>query len=249
MRSLTIAALALALAAPAFAADEKQPAKPAAAAPTIDADRALNAIGLSFARRLETLDLSKVEQDKVIAGMREGLSGKAKQKLDQDAQQNIEGFAKVRFNAYLQKQKAKGDAFVKEKAKQKGAITTAGGAVVVPVKDGTGANPTATDTVKVHYVGTLTDGTEFDSSRKRGQPLEFGLGNVVRCWTEGIQKIKVGGHAMVYCPADLAYGERPPPGSVIPPNAALTFDVELLDIVKAPPPPPATPATPAQPKK
>jgi FKBP-type peptidyl-prolyl cis-trans isomerase FkpA len=94
---------------------------------------------------------------------------------------------------------------------------------------GKGANPKASDTVKVHYRGTLADGKEFDSSIKRGQPASFPLSRVVPCWTEGIQKLKVGGKAKLTCPPATAYGERGA-GGVIPPNATLTFEVELLAI-------------------
>jgi FKBP-type peptidyl-prolyl cis-trans isomerase FkpA len=98
------------------------------------------------------------------------------------------------------------------------------------LKDGTGASPTATDTVRVHYRGTLPDGKEFDSSIKRGQPAEFPLNRVIKCWTEGVQKMKVGGKAQLICPPQLAYGERGTPGGPIPPNATLHFEIELLGI-------------------
>jgi len=108
--------------------------------------------------------------------------------------------------------------------------TTASGLVYQSLKDGSGAQPTATDTVKVHYRGTLPDGKEFDSSIKRGQPAEFPLNRVIPCWTEGVQKMKVGGKAKLTCPPAIAYGERGTPGGPIPPNATLHFEVELLDI-------------------
>jgi len=94
---------------------------------------------------------------------------------------------------------------------------------------GSGANPKASDAVKVHYRGTLANGTEFDSSYKRGQPATFPLSRVVPCWTEGMQKIKVGGKATLTCPPATAYGDRGA-GGVVPPNATLTFEVELLAI-------------------
>jgi FKBP-type peptidyl-prolyl cis-trans isomerase FkpA len=99
------------------------------------------------------------------------------------------------------------------------------------LKEGTGASPKASDTVKVHYRGTLADGKEFDSSYKRGEPTSFPLNRVIPCWTEGIQLIKVGGKATLTCPPNLAYGSRGA-GGVIPPNATLTFEVELLAIEK-----------------
>lgn len=105
------------------------------------------------------------------------------------------------------------------------------GVKVVHSVDGTGAQPKASDTVQVHYRGTLADGKEFDSSYKRGKPATFPLSRVVPCWTEGLQKIKVGGKATLTCPPDTAYGKLGA-GGVVPPNATLTFEVELLAIEK-----------------
>jgi len=97
--------------------------------------------------------------------------------------------------------------------------------------DGTGASPSANDTVKVHYKGTLPDGKEFDSSYKRGQPAEFPLNRVIKCWTEGVQRMKVGGKAKLVCPPAIAYGERGVSG-LIPSNATLLFEIELLGIAR-----------------
>jgi FKBP-type peptidyl-prolyl cis-trans isomerase FkpA len=108
---------------------------------------------------------------------------------------------------------------------------TASGLVYRSLKEGTGASPAAADTVRVHYRGTLADGKEFDSSYSRGQPAEFPLNGVIKCWTEGVQKMKVGGKAKLTCPPQIAYGARGIPGT-IPANATLTFEVELLDIRK-----------------
>ena len=111
------------------------------------------------------------------------------------------------------------------------AETLPSGVKVTHTLVGSGANPKASDAVKVHYRGTLANGTEFDSSYKRGQPATFPLSRVVPCWTEGMQKIKVGGKATLTCPPATAYGDRGA-GSVVPPNATLTFEVELLAIEK-----------------
>ena len=107
---------------------------------------------------------------------------------------------------------------------------TASGIGITTLKEGAGANPKMTDTVKVNYRGTLENGQEFDSSYKRGEPATFPLSRVIPCWTEGVQKIKVGGKAKLVCPPNLAYGNREIPG--IPANSTLTFEVELLDIVR-----------------
>lgn len=109
------------------------------------------------------------------------------------------------------------------------AETLPSGVVVKHTQVGKGASPAAADTVQVHYRGTLTDGTEFDSSYKRGKPASFQLSGVIPCWTEGLQKMKVGGKATLTCPPVTAYGSRGAAG-VVPPNATLNFDVELLAI-------------------
>jgi FKBP-type peptidyl-prolyl cis-trans isomerase FkpA len=115
-------------------------------------------------------------------------------------------------------------------AKEPGAVVTATGLVYRSLKDGSGASPTARDQVKVHYRGTFPDGKEFDSSYKRGEPIEFPLSGVINCWTEGVQRMKVGGKAKLTCPASIAYGEGGAGGGLIPANATLLFEVELLAI-------------------
>ena len=120
----------------------------------------------------------------------------------------------------------------RESAAQPASAAASGGAPALSyrsLKEGTGAKPTAADTVKVHYRGTLVDGTEFDSSYKRNEPAVFPLGRVIRCWTEGVQRMKVGGRAELICPPELAYGARGA-GGVIPPNATLKFEIELIEI-------------------
>jgi FKBP-type peptidyl-prolyl cis-trans isomerase FkpA len=114
-------------------------------------------------------------------------------------------------------------------AKEAGAVVTASGLVYRSLKDGAGASPGASDKVKVHYRGTFPDGKEFDSSYKRNEAIEFPLSGVIKCWTEGVQRMKVGGKAKLTCPPAIAYGERGA-GGVIPPNATLLFEVELLAI-------------------
>jgi len=116
-------------------------------------------------------------------------------------------------------------------AKEKGAVTTPSGLVYLSLKDGTGASPAPTDVVTVHYRGTFLDGKEFDSSFKRNEPTKFPLNRVIPCWTEGVGRMKVGGKAKLTCPPAIAYGDRGA-GGVIPPNATLQFEVELLEIAK-----------------
>lgn len=120
-----------------------------------------------------------------------------------------------------------------QSAKPAAPVTTVSGLVYQSLKDGSGASPKATDVVKVHYRGTLTDGTEFDSSYKRNAPAEFPLNRVIPCWTEGLQRMKEGGKAKLTCPASIAYGAAGAGNGLIPPNATLNFDVELLEVKKS----------------
>jgi FKBP-type peptidyl-prolyl cis-trans isomerase FkpA len=115
-------------------------------------------------------------------------------------------------------------------AKEEGAQTTPSGLIYRALKEGSGASPGARDKVKVHYRGTFLDGREFDSSYKRNAPIEFPLNGVIACWTEGVQKMKAGGKAKLTCPPAIAYGAAGAGGGVIPPNATLQFEVELLGI-------------------
>ncbi len=123
----------------------------------------------------------------------------------------------------------KGQEFLKENAKKEGVKTTASGLQYKVVKEGDGKSPKATDTVKVHYRGTLIDGTEFDSSYKRNEPIEFPLNGVIKGWTEGLQLMKEGSKYILYIPSNLGYGARGA-GGVIPPDATLIFEVELLKV-------------------
>jgi FKBP-type peptidyl-prolyl cis-trans isomerase FkpA len=120
-------------------------------------------------------------------------------------------------------------------AQEKGAKKLDSGVIYIEEKAGTGDSPKATDKVKVHYTGKLTDGTVFDSSVERGQPATFPLNQVIKCWTEGVVQMKPGGKAKIVCPSDVAYGDRGAPPK-IKPGSTLVFDVELLEIVKETPP-------------
>ena len=131
------------------------------------------------------------------------------------------------FTAFAALALASATAFAQDAAEKK----PTSGLIYQSLKDGEGASPSATDTVRVHYRGTLTDGTEFDSSYSRGKPAEFPLNRVIKCWTEGVQKMKVGGKAKLTCPPEIAYGNRAV-GNLIPANATLVFEIELLEIRK-----------------
>lgn len=124
-----------------------------------------------------------------------------------------------------------GRKYLERAAATEGAAKTASGAIVITLKKGTGAQPTRSSTVKVHYTGKLIDGKVFDSSVERGAPATFPLSRVIPCWTEGVQKMKTGGKARLVCPPETAYGAGGAP-PVIPPNAVLEFEIELLSVVK-----------------
>jgi FKBP-type peptidyl-prolyl cis-trans isomerase len=237
MKSLAVAVAVLALAAagganaaegtpPAASAAKPAPA-PAKPAAKPDMDATLYGIGLVIARNLDAFSLSRAELDRVIVGLRDGVTGKPKVELDQPLQMSINELARTRLGA---KEKKAGGPYLAKMALDPKAKKTASGAIVIPLQEGTGASPTASDTVEVHYTGTLVDGSVFDSSRGRG-PAKFPLGNVIPCWTEAMQQMKVGGKAKIVCPAEIAYGDRGSPPRV-PPNAVLTFEVELLNVVK-----------------
>ena len=130
------------------------------------------------------------------------------------------------------KQKAEGEKFMAENKKKPNIKVTASGLQYEVITEGTGEKPTATSKVKVHYHGTTPDGSVFDSSVDRGEPIEFGLNQVIKGWTEGLQLMKVGGKYKFYIPQELAYGANPQPGSIITPFMPLVFEVELLGISK-----------------
>jgi FKBP-type peptidyl-prolyl cis-trans isomerase FkpA len=130
----------------------------------------------------------------------------------------------------LEREKQAGQAYLDRIATESGARKTASGLVYLLVSEGSGASPARADRVKVHYTGKLTNGTVFDSSVRRGQPATFGLNEVIACWTEALQLMKVGGKARIISPSNLAYGDRGAPPD-IPPGATLDFEVELLDVI------------------
>jgi FKBP-type peptidyl-prolyl cis-trans isomerase FkpA len=134
-----------------------------------------------------------------------------------------------------ERQKIASKAYIEKAAAQPGAVKTDSGLVYQELTPGTGTSPKATDTVKVNYRGTLVDGTEFDSSYKRNAPAQFALNSVIRCWTEGVQKMKMGGKSRLVCPSDLAYGDNGRPS--IPGGATLVFEIELLEVSGARPQP------------
>jgi FKBP-type peptidyl-prolyl cis-trans isomerase FkpA/FKBP-type peptidyl-prolyl cis-trans isomerase FklB len=223
MRTLVVAFAALLLmAAPA-----------ASAGPELKTEeqKTLYALGLVIAQNLTPFALSPTELELVKAGMTDALVTKDKKVDVQPYLQKIGELQKARLVAAAAPERKAGQAFADKAAAEKGAVKTASGAIVTTIKPGTGASPSAADRVKVHYQGTLTDGTVFDSSIQRGEPITFPLNGVIRCWSEGVQQMKVGGKSRLVCPADTAYGDRGAPPKIRP-GATLVFEVELLEIVK-----------------
>jgi FKBP-type peptidyl-prolyl cis-trans isomerase FkpA len=196
-----------------------------------DEQKTLYAIGVALSQQLKDFALTDAELDIVKSGMTDGVLGHPSKVEMQTYGPKIQQLGQSRAAVVAKKEEKASAAFLAKAAGEAGTKKTASGALVKMIKDGKGPSPAATDTVKVHYQGTLVDGTVFDSSVQRGAPATFPLNRVIKCWTEGVQEIKVGGKARLVCPANIAYGDRGSP-PMIKPGATLVFEVELLEIVK-----------------
>lgn len=203
----------------------------AASTPKSEAEKTLYALGLALSQNLSVMGLSEAELEMVKAGLTDGVLGKSRQVELKSYVPQLQELQRTRLTALAAREKKTGEAFVAKAAAEKGASRTAAGVVMTTLKAGTGPSPQPSDKVKVHYHGTLVNGTVFDSSVQRGEPATFALNGVIRCWTEGLQQMKVGGKARLVCPSDTAYGDRGSPPRILP-GATLVFEVELLDIVK-----------------
>lgn len=204
-----------------------------AAGPELKSDeqKTLYALGLVISQNLATFALSPADLEVVLAGVSDGVLKKDYKVDVQTYGPKIPALQTARASAAATVEKKAGQAFLDKAAAEKGATRTASGMIITTVKAGNGTSPKATDRVKVHYQGALTDGTVFDSSVQRNEPLTLALSGVIKCWTEGVPMMKVGGKSKLVCPSDIAYGDqgRPP---VIKPGATLVFEIELLEIVK-----------------
>ena len=238
---VALSVLALAVSAHVFAAPAAQPAL------VTDKDKVSYAIGMQIGMNISnSLQGIKGEVDPaiVLRAITTTLNGGKPQLAVADAKTTLEAFTKrmqekqmaqqkadqAKAQAIGQKNQTEGPAFLAANAKKPGVKTTASGLEYQVVKEGTGAKPKATDTVKVNYTGTLLDGTVFDSSAKNGGPISFAVNQVIAGWTEGLQLMPVGSKFTFWIPSNLAYGEKGTPGGPIGPNAALKFDVELLSV-------------------
>ena len=226
---LVLASLVLVACTPAESPAPVAPAAPAASVQLqSDQDRTLYALGLAIGQNVRDFKLTAAEADIVALGLTDSVLGNEPKAALEEFGPRIQMLMQERMMAGAAEEKNASAAWVAEQAALPGADRSASGIILIPMTEGTGANPTADSTVRVHYHGTLRDGTVFDSSVQRGEPISFPLSGVIPCWTEGVQKIKVGGKAKLICPSDTAYGDQ---GSgTIPGGAALAFEVELLGI-------------------
>jgi FKBP-type peptidyl-prolyl cis-trans isomerase FkpA len=210
---------------PPVAAKSSAPAKPAT---MTDEQKTIYALGLSIARSISQFDLSSSELDIVKQAISDAAAGKPAVELNTWGPK-IQSLAQARAQKAADREKEVSAAYLAKAATEAGVAKTESGLLYKEVVPGTGASPKSTDRVKVNYRGTLVNGQEFDSSYARNTPAEFALNQVIPCWTEGVQKMKVGGKARLVCPAQIAYGDRGQPG--IPGGATLIFEIELLDVV------------------
>ncbi|MBI2205180.1 MAG: FKBP-type peptidyl-prolyl cis-trans isomerase [Candidatus Rokubacteria bacterium] len=196
-----------------------------------DAQKTLYALGVALSQNLSLFSLSEAEMEIVASGLADGALKKTSKVDIQTYGPKIQQMYAARAAVASAAEKKTGQAFADKAAADKGATKTPSGIIVTPIKPGTGPSPAATDKVKVHYHGTLVDGTVFDSSVQRGQPATFPLNSVIKCWGEAIPLMKVGGKSKIVCPSAVAYGDRGAPPRIRP-GATLVFEVELLEIVK-----------------
>jgi FKBP-type peptidyl-prolyl cis-trans isomerase FkpA len=187
-------------------------------------------LGTAVGRSLQRYDLTDTEFAIVIQGLKDRVDGTERDLDEKVWGPKLQLIANARFAQKAENEKIESADFLIEQAKADGAEKKPSGLIITMTEEGSGASPAATDTVRVHYHGSLRDGTVFDSSVERGQPAEFPLNRVIPCWTEGLQLMKKGSKAQLVCPSEIAYGDKGMPPT-IPGGAALVFDVELIDIL------------------
>lgn len=187
-------------------------------------------IGLSVADSLMQQDLGGIDVQEMAAAITDVFKGNTMKYSPEQANQIIQGYLQQVSESKYEVYKKEGDEFLAQNAKKEGVVSTPSGLQYEVIESGSGNKPKATDTVQVHYHGTLIDGTVFDSSITRGIPATFGVHQVIKGWTEALQLMPVGSKYRLYIPQDLAYGAHPHPGGAIKPFMALIFDVELIAI-------------------
>lgn len=223
MRGLALSILVVSFITGCASAEPEQPVL------ETDEQKTMYAMGVRLAGVLNDREFSESEIEYIKIGLADGILG-AEPKVDLKAfAPKVNTMLALRATAVAKKEKAAGEAFCEEMAQAEGARRTASGAIYIETEPGDGPSPAPGDTVRVHYHGTLRDGTVFDSSVDRNQPATFNVDRVVPCFSEGLREMKVGGKAKLVCPSETAYGERGSPPR-IQPGAALVFEVELLEI-------------------
>lgn len=228
MKLLLTAILGIALLTGQVSAAEKTALKS-------EKDKVSYSIGLSIGNNFKNQSVD-VNVDVLAKGVKDAISGNKPLMTEKEVQETMMAFqnemkTKQAEHAKVlgEKNKKEGETFLAENKKKEGVKTTASGLQYKVIKDGNGKKPKATDTVTVHYKGTLIDGTEFDSSYKRGEPTSFPVNQVIAGWTEALQLMNVGSKWQLFIPANLGYGDRGA-GPQIGPNAALVFEVELISL-------------------
>jgi len=202
----------------------------AAPEPTTDEQKTLYALGLAVNQSLSNFSLSEPEFELVKSGITDGFL-KRPPKVDLQAfGLKISELQQARAAVVAEAEKKVGAAFLAKAATEPGAKKTESGAILTTIKEGNGATPKVMDMVKVQYLGTLIDGTVFDRSAKQGEPATLRLNDMSKCWSEGVQQMKVGGKSKLVCPSNLAYRDKGLP-PFIKPGATLVFEIELLEIV------------------
>ena len=224
---LALASLAMIAGLSACTAEEKAPA-----APVSELDKTMYTLGLALGSDLKRLELSESEVDMVSIGLKDGILGRDPVVDREEYTEKLNELARERMMAAVARDKEVSAAFITAQAALPGARQSESGVVYIEQLAGSGAMAGATDSVTVHYTGSLSDGTVFDSSVERGEPATFPLNRVIPCWTEGLQNMQVGTKATLVCPPDTAYGDRGSPPT-IPPASVLRFEVELLGMEPA----------------
>ncbi len=218
MSRFTVALLLILFAVPAFAMDK----------PHTDEEKTLYAVGEIINLQLSMFKLTPGELEIVKQGLTDAAAGKGL--VDIGAyQEKVQELAKARRKAQAEKLAAANKDFLEQAAREKGALKTESGLIYQSLAEGSGSTPRPGDTIKANYRSTFPDGKEFDSSAKRGKPMEAKVDSLIKCLEEGVQKMKTGGRARLVCPPDIAYGDVGA-GDVVPPGATLVFEVELVEV-------------------
>ena len=223
MKSIILVSIALSFATSLFGADKPAQLKD-------EKDKVSYAIGLNIGMNFKRQNID-VNPDLILSGVKDGIAGKPQMTTDQirDTMMAFEKDMQQKEAEAGKKNAADSDKFLAENKTKEGVKTTASGLQYKVLKDGNGAQPKSSDTVTVNYRGTLIDGTEFDSSYKRGQPATFPVSGVIKGWTEALQLMKAGSKYQLFIPPNLAYADHSP-GAQIPPNSLLIFEVELMSV-------------------